>query len=78
MGWFDALCITVPVTVGLWNTRIVMFNRIEQIISTQGTKPARGTAVSPLETDSGQSHKQRADTAAKIKTMSNHIAIEQE
>jgi hypothetical protein len=55
-----------------------MFNRIEQIISTQGTKPARGTAVSPLETDSGQSHKQRADTAAKIKTMSNHIAIEQE
>jgi hypothetical protein len=47
-----------------------MFDRTEQMIISQhglmGTKRARGTAVSPLETDNEQSHMQRVGTAAQV------------
>jgi hypothetical protein len=61
-----------------------MFDRIEQMIITlhglMGTKPARGTAVrvSALETDNGQSHKQRVGTAAQLQKIVNHVATEHE
>jgi hypothetical protein len=46
-----------------------------------GTQRARGTVVSPLETDNEQSHMQRVGAAAQIHTHTqiiNHMATEQE
>jgi hypothetical protein len=82
VGWFGALCITVSVSIGLWCIHIVMFDRIEQMVITlhglMSTKPATGTAVSALETDNGQSRKQRVGTASQVQKIVNHVATEQE
>jgi len=69
-----------------------MFDKTEQMIislhSFVGTERARGTALSPLETDSEQSHMQRVGASAQIHTHTHthththkiisHIATQQE